>query len=159
MQSKIDRNTLLTLILQREGDYTDEQLIHLLLAHQTSAKTTDLSTTFKDKIADMIASFVGSWSFIISFTAIILIWMITNAVLLLNGGFDPYPFILLNLILSCVAAIQAPLIMMSQNRQEKKDRLREECGYIVNLKNEVILKDLHHKIDSILDLLNVGEAD
>ncbi len=157
MQSKIDRNTLLTLILQRDGDYTDEQLIHLLLAHQTSAKTTDLKITFKDKIADRIAQFVGSWSFILSFTAIIFIWMIINALLLLNGGFDPYPFILLNLILSCIAAVQAPLIMMSQNRQEKKDRQREESGYMVNLKNEVILKDLHHKIDSIIERLDGSE--
>ncbi len=153
MHSEIDRNTLLTLILQKESDYTDEELIHLLLAHQTSAKITDIKPTFKDKIADKIAKFVGSWSFIISFTSAIFIWMILNVIFLLNGGFDPYPFILLNLILSCVAAVQAPLIMMSQNRQEQKDRLREESGYMVNLKNEVILKDLHHKADKIIELL------
>lgn len=85
------------------------------------------------------------------FIGVLLLWMIVNAVFLANDGFDPYPFILLNLVLSCVAAVQAPLIMMSQNRQEEKDRLRAENDYRVNIKSECILEDLHGKVDALLE--------
>ena len=108
------------------------------------------STRFGDRLADKIATFGGSWKFIIIFLAILLIWILINTWLLLSKPFDPYPFILLNLILSCIAAIQAPLIMMSQNRQEAKDRLRAENDYVVNLKSELEIRLLHEKIDHLL---------
>ena len=101
------------------------------------------------RAADAIAKFAGSWAFIFSFIAVLLGWMILN-ILMASGAFDPYPFILLNLVLSCVAAIQAPLIMMSQNRQEEKDRDRAENDYKVNLKTEIMIEDLHDKMNSIL---------
>lgn len=103
--------------------------------------------TFGQKIADKVASFGGSWKFIILFGIFILIWIFTNVYWLLNKGFDPYPFILLNLILSCLAALQAPVIMMSQNRQEEKDRERSKSDYMINLKSELEIRTLHEKID------------
>lgn len=106
--------------------------------------------SFGDKLADKVAAFGGSWNFIILFMVILVVWMLINAFLFHNKGFDPYPFILLNLILSCVAALQAPVIMMSQNRQEAKDRERAEHDYKVNLKAEVEIRMLHEKLDHIL---------
>jgi len=106
--------------------------------------------SFGDKLADKVAAFGGSWNFIILFLVIIVVWMLVNAFVFFNKGFDPYPFILLNLILSCVAALQAPVIMMSQNRQEEKDRERAEHDYKVNLKAEVEIRMLHEKLDHIL---------
>jgi Predicted membrane protein len=98
-------------------------------------------------IADKVASFGGSWTFIISFSLFILFWISINVFWLINKGFDPYPFILLNLILSCLAAFQAPVIMMSQNRQEDKDRERAKKDYMINLKSELEVRTLHEKID------------
>lgn len=106
--------------------------------------------SFGEKLADKIADFGGSWRFIIIFVSFLVIWMLINAIFLLNKGFDPYPFILLNLILSCVAAMQAPVIMMSQNRQEDKDRQRAEYDYRVNLKAETEIRILHEKLDHLL---------
>ncbi len=106
--------------------------------------------TFGQRIADKVASFGGSWTFIISFGIFILIWITLNAVFLLNDGFDPYPFILLNLILSCLAALQAPVIMMSQNRQEEKDRERAKKDYMINLKSELEIRMLHEKMDHLI---------
>jgi uncharacterized membrane protein len=107
--------------------------------------------TMGEKIADNVAKFGGSWAFIISFFAILLAWIILNSILLLiSKPFDPYPFILLNLVLSCIAAIQAPIIMMSQNRQETKDRIRSENDYKVNLKSEIEIRTLHEKVDHLL---------
>ncbi len=103
-----------------------------------------------DKISDRVAEFGGSWRFIISFLLFIVIWMAINVFCLSNKGFDPYPFILLNLILSCVAALQAPVIMMSQNRQEQKDRQRSMHDYQVNLKAEVEIQQLHEKLDHLM---------
>ncbi|NCU03052.1 MAG: DUF1003 domain-containing protein [Chitinophagaceae bacterium] len=100
--------------------------------------------------ADRIAGFGGSWKFIGTFGLFLFCWMIWNAVTLHNNGFDPYPFILLNLILSCLAAIQAPVIMMSQNRQEEKDRDRAKNDYMVNLKSELEIRMLHEKIDHLI---------
>jgi uncharacterized membrane protein len=108
------------------------------------------STRFGDRLADKIAAFGGSWKFIIIFMAVLLIWILINTWLLLSKPFDPYPFILLNLILSCIAAVQAPVIMMSQNRQEAKDRLQSENDYVVNLKSELEIRLLHEKIDHLL---------
>jgi uncharacterized membrane protein len=106
--------------------------------------------TFGQRLADQVASFGGSWAFIITFFSFILIWMIINIWFLATRPFDPFPFILLNLILSCLAAIQAPIIMMSQNRQEQKDRQRSEHDYKINLKAELEIKLLSEKIDHLL---------
>lgn len=106
--------------------------------------------SFGQKIADKVATFGGSWTFIISFFLFIVIWMIINVWLLASKPYDPYPFILLNLILSCLAAIQAPIIMMSQNRQEQKDRQRAEHDYKINLKAELEIKILSEKIDHLI---------
>lgn len=106
--------------------------------------------TVGQQLADHIARFGGSWVFILSFFFFIAIWMFINIWLLANKGFDPFPFILLNLILSCLAAIQAPIIMMSQNRQEEKDRLRAEHDYKINLKAELEIKLLHEKMDQLI---------
>lgn len=112
----------------------------------------DLKTdlTFGQKLADKIAVFGGSWTFIIFFFSFLLLWMAVNIWVLAAKPFDPYPFILLNLILSCLAAIQAPIIMMSQNRQEQKDRLRSEHDYKINLKAELEIRLLHEKIDHLI---------
>lgn len=105
-----------------------------------------------EKLSDKVAKFGGSWKFIIVFSLIIFCWIIFNTSILHNKGFDPYPYILLNLILSCIAAIQAPIIMMSQNRQETKDRKRAINDYMINLKAEIEIRNLHEKIDlSIID--------
>jgi len=103
-----------------------------------------------ERLADQIAAFGGSWTFITLFFGILLGWIVLNLWFLDNEGFDPFPFILLNLILSCLAAIQAPIIMMSQNRQEQKDRQRAEHDYKINLKAELEIKLLSEKIDHLL---------
>jgi uncharacterized membrane protein len=103
-----------------------------------------------DRMADKIATFGGSWTFIMAFFGFILLWMMVNVYLLTTRSFDPFPFILLNLILSCLAAIQAPIIMMSQNRKESKDRQRSEYDYKVNLKAELEIRLLHEKIDHMI---------
>jgi uncharacterized membrane protein len=107
--------------------------------------------TFGEKMADKIATFGGSWRFIGLFGAVILVWMTLNGTRLLPKAFDPYPFILLNLVLSCLAALQAPVIMMSQNRQEERDRLRAENDYKVNLKAELEIRHLNEKVDRLLN--------
>lgn len=110
--------------------------------------TTNLTTG--QRVADKVADFGGSWTFIISFMSFLLVWICVNAFVFMNKGFDPYPFILLNLILSCVAALQAPVIMMSQNRQEEKDRKRAKNDYMVNLKSELEIRLLHEKLDHLI---------
>lgn len=119
--------------------------------------------SFGQRLADKVASFGGSWRFIILFGIFIIIWMVINIVFLLDKGFDPYPFILLNLILSCLAALQAPVIMMSQNRQEEKDRERAKQDYMVNLKAELEIRILHEKLDHLImhqqqELLNIQQV-
>ena len=111
----------------------------------------DEGRTFGQIVADNVAAFGGSWKFIIFFFIFILLWIAANAFFLINKGFDPYPFILLNLILSCLAALQAPVIMMSQNRQEEKDRKRGENDYMINLKAEMQIRSLNQKIDLLLE--------
>lgn len=110
----------------------------------------DSHYSFGQKIADKVAEFGGSWTFIISFMSFLVLWILVNVFLFLNKGFDPYPFILLNLILSCIAALQAPVIMMSQNRQEEKDRKRAKNDYMINLKSELEIRMLHEKIDHLM---------
>ena len=134
-----------------DKEFTDEELIHELIATNiTMDNKKEEKLSLGQRASDAVAKFAGSWAFIFSFIAVMLIWMIVN-LLLSSRAFDAYPFILLNLVLSCIAAIQAPLIMMSQNRQEAKDRERAENDYKVNLKNELIIDDLHRKMDLILE--------
>ncbi|MGA9211856.1 DUF1003 domain-containing protein [Kaistella sp.] len=105
-----------------------------------------------EKLSDQVAKFGGSWKFIIIFAVILIVWIFYNTQVMHNKSFDPYPYILLNLILSCIAAIQAPIIMMSQNRQEAKDRTRATSDYMINLKSEIEIRNLHEKVDlSIID--------
>ncbi len=103
------------------------------------------------KVSDKVARFGGSWKFIISFFIVLIVWIVINSVTLSIQPFDPYPFILMNLILSCIAALQAPIIMMSQNRQEEKDRKRSENDYLINLKAELEIRSLHQKVDLLLE--------
>ncbi|MCB9001894.1 MAG: DUF1003 domain-containing protein [Bacteroidales bacterium] len=112
--------------------------------------TIDSKFTFGQHVADKIATFGGSWTFIFIFLSILFSWMIINVWILVTKPFDPYPFILLNLFLSCIAAIQAPIIMMSQNRQEQKDRIKAENDYKINLKAELEIKLISEKIDHLL---------
>lgn len=132
-------------------DMSDEEVLNLLADSQISVSPDKEKEkyTLGQRAADAIAKFAGSWAFIFSFTGVLIAWMVVNA-LLLSKAFDPFPFILLNLVLSCVAAIQAPLIMMSQNRQEEKDRRRAENDYKVNLKTEIMIEDLYDKVNAIL---------
>jgi uncharacterized membrane protein len=116
--------------------------------------------TYGQRLADNVATFGGSWTFIIAFGVFLFIWIITNVFVLVSRPFDPYPFIFLNLILSCIAALQAPVIMMSQNRQEEKDRTRAKKDYMINLKAELEIRMLHEKIDHLIlhqqqDLLEI----
>jgi uncharacterized membrane protein len=113
-------------------------------------ENTNDNMTVGQRVADKVASFGGSWTFIISFGTFLFLWIVLNVVLLTTKAFDPYPFILLNLILSCVAALQAPVIMMSQNRQEEKDRERAKKDYMINLKSELEIRILHEKIDHLI---------
>jgi len=123
----------------------NDQLITDKLSEDKSDKL-----TYGQRLADKVASFGGSWTFISIFGIFLLVWMLTNIIILANRSFDPYPFILLNLILSCLAAIQAPIIMMSQNRQEQKDRERAQNDYMINLKSEMEIRLLHEKIDHLI---------
>lgn len=130
----------------------EEDLLHELIGNRMSTDSVldhAQTTTFGNKMADKIAESVGSWSFIIIALAIIAIWIVVNTVF--KKLFDPFPFILLNLVLSCTAAIQAPVIMMSQNRQEDKDRIKSKNDYKINLKSELITQDLHKKMDLLIE--------
>jgi uncharacterized membrane protein len=132
----------------------DHEVIQSLQQHEILSsdisKQFETKLTFGERLSDRIASFGGSWRFIITFGVVIVLWIAINVVLLAIRAFDPYPFILLNLILSCLAALQAPVIMMSQNRVETRDRLRAENDYKVNLKAELEIRHLHEKIDHLL---------
>jgi uncharacterized membrane protein len=132
----------------------DNEVIQSLEQHEILSadisKQFERKLTFGERLSDHIAEFGGSWKFLITFGAVLIGWIVLNAVLFLNRGFDPYPFILLNLILSCLAAVQAPIIMMSQNRAEARDRLRAENDYKVNLKAELEIRHLHEKLDHLL---------
>lgn len=152
MSNKKERRRIVKELLDvTDKEFTDEELIHQLINTELSKdsdKTDKL--TFGQRASDAVARFAGSWAFIFSFIAIMVIWMVLNIVLR-DKAFDAYPFILLNLVLSCIAAVQAPLIMMSQNRQEAKDRERAENDFKVNLKSELIIDDLHRKMDIVLE--------
>ena len=148
---KENRKLLKEVLADIRHDMTDEEVLNLLADSKVSVNPAGEKEkyTLGQRAADAIAKFAGSWAFIFSFTGVLILWMTVN-VLLAAKAFDPYPFILLNLVLSCVAAIQAPLIMMSQNRQEEKDRRRAENDYKVNLKTEIMIEDLYDKVTAIL---------
>jgi uncharacterized membrane protein len=137
-----------------ELDYIDKEVLKAFstnkLLSENIEDTIDEEYTISQKLADHIAEFGGSWTFIISFFLFIFIWILINLFVFMNKGYDPYPFILLNLILSCLASIQAPIIMMSQNRKEEKDRKRSEYDYKVNLKAELEIRLLHEKMDHLM---------
>ena len=149
--SKERKKVIKELLDITDKEFTDEELIRQLTMTEI-VKNTDKGEkpTFGQRAADAVARFAGSWAFIFSFIAVMVIWMVLNVVLA-QKAFDAYPFILLNLVLSCIAAVQAPLIMMSQNRQEAKDRRRAENDYKINLKSELIIDDLHKKLDLVLE--------
>ena len=148
---KENRKLLQEILNEIRQDMTDEEVLNLLADSKISVspKKEKEKYTLGQRAADTIAKFAGSWAFIFSFAGVLILWMVVNAILA-TKAFDPYPFILLNLVLSCVAAIQAPLIMMSQNRQEEKDRNRAENDYKVNLKTEIMIEDLYDKVNAIL---------
>ena len=151
MKNEKERKQIIReLLKETDREFTDEELIHELIETKVTQNTDrNEKRTFGQRASDAVAQFAGSWAFIFSFIAVMVIWMLLN-VLMAERAFDAYPFILLNLVLSCIAAVQAPLIMMSQNRQEAKDRQRAENDYRVNLKNELIIDDLHKKADLML---------
>ena len=146
---KENRKLLKEVLKDIQHDMTDEEVLNLLADSKISESPATEKYTLGQRAADAIAKFAGSWAFIFAFTGVLILWMVVNTILAADA-FDPFPFILLNLVLSCVAAIQAPLIMMSQNRQEEKDRRRAENDYKVNLKTEIMIEDLHDKVNAIL---------
>ena len=148
---KENRKLLQEVLNEIRQDMTDEEVLNLLSDSKISVSPQKEKEkyTLGQRAADTIAKFAGSWAFIFSVAGVLILWMVVNAILA-TKAFDPYPFILLNLVLSCVAAIQAPLIMMSQNRQEEKDRHRAENDYKVNLKTEIMIEDLYDKVNAIL---------
>lgn len=132
----------------------EQEVLDSLRDHETLSTNIDAESdsarTFGERLADRIASFGGSWTFLLVFAAFLVAWIVINSLVLYWRPVDPYPFILLNLVLSCLAAVQAPVIMMSQNRQEARDRLRAEHDYQINLKAELEIRHLHEKLDHLL---------
>ena len=145
MERNSRKEKLVKQLLNRDFDVTDEdELIEMLLDNPTaidSDKEEDERRTMGDKLADKVTEIAGSWGFIVGFCIFLIVWMIINTIMIVK--FDEYPFILLNLILSCIAALQAPIIMMSQNRAAKKDSLRSLNDYKTDLKSDLILEVLH----------------
>ena len=145
-----------SLISTERGEISnlEREVIDSLAKRETLASNVEeefqQQLTLGERIADRVAGFGGSWPFIILFGVIIVVWMAVNSLILMRGAFDPYPYILLNLVLSCLAALQAPVIMMSQNRQESRDRLHAETDYQINLKAELEIRQLHEKLDFML---------
>lgn len=147
---KENRKLLKDVLDDIRQDMSDEEVLDLLANRKISVRPeSEKKYTLGQRAADAIAKFAGSWAFIFSFIAVLIIWMVIN-IIMVSKAFDPYPFILLNLVLSCVAAIQAPLIMMSQNRQEEKDRCRAENDYKVNLKTEIMIEAIYDKVNALL---------
>ncbi len=145
-----------SIVESEKGELTvlENQVLNAMKEHDLISITSDTSLDHKwtrgEKVADKIATFGGSWTFMGFFAAFLIIWIGMNATVIFWKPVDPYPFILLNLLLSCLAAIQAPIILMSQNRQEEKDRLRAQYDYQVNLKAELEIRQLHEKVDHLL---------
>lgn len=149
----MDKRELVRRLVSQKLDEKDhEELMDMVINNPISVdvdKEQEANTTFGEKMADRISAIAGSWFFIMIFVLFLILWIILNA-FVLTEKIDPYPFILLNLVLSCISAIQAPIIMMSQNREAKKDSVRNQNDYIVDLKSELILEDLHRKLELIL---------
>ncbi len=156
MEKKKTKKEIVKLLLKNNelDDKDEEELLDLLVDQPISIdvdKQEDEKMTFGDRAADKVSEVAGSWGFILGFSLFLIAWVIFNGVLLISDNpIDPYPFILLNLLLSCLAALQAPIIMMSQNRQAAKDSLRNQNDYRTDLKSELILEELHDKMDIIL---------
>lgn len=147
---KENRKLLKDVLDDIRQDMSDEEVLDLLANRKISVRPeSEKKYTLGQRAADAIAKFAGSWAFIFSFITVLILWMVIN-IIMVSKAFDPYPFILLNLVLSCVAAIQAPLIMMSQNRQEEKDRCRAENDYKVNLKTEIMIEAIYDKVNALL---------
>lgn len=145
-----ERKEILDKIFQQtESTLCDEETMQLLLGKKYDYEFEDSQPTFSQKAADLIARIAGSWAFILIFGVGLFSWMYIN-IRFLQSPFDPYPFILLNLVLSCVSAFQAPLIMMAQNRQDHKDRIRARNDYILNIKTEVMIEDIYQKVENII---------
>ena len=144
------------MLLQEKGELSDleRDVFESLRQHEIVSVNVEedflQDVTFGERASDRISSFGGSWKFISLFGLIIVVWIAVNARAVLSGPFDPFPYILLNLVLSCLAAIQAPVIIMSQNRQEARDRLRSQSDYRVNLKAELEIRQLHEKLDHLI---------
>ncbi len=152
MEKKKTKKEIVKMLLNNKEITIDdeEDLLDLLIDEPISIdalKEEEKNIKFGDRIADKITKFVGSWTFILGFSSFLIIWIMINLYMLDN--LDPYPFILLNLVLSCIAALQAPVIMMSQNREAKRDSLRSKNDYRTDLKSELILEELHNKIEKI----------
>ena len=145
----LTKKDLVKKLLKQEINIEDEDdLIEMLINKPITIdvdKQEDKSLTTGERLADKLSEIAGSWSFIIGFSVFIIIWIIINGILMKNAS-DPYPFVLLNLVLSCLASLQAPIIMMSQNRQAKKDSIRNQNDYQVDLKSELILEHLHEQL-------------
>ena len=154
MAVKKSKREIVKLLLNKEFSAEDDEELLDLLVEQPIAidieKQEDKNMTRGDRVADKISEIAGSWGFIFGFIAFLIIWMCLNLFGIVK--IDEYPFILLNLLLSCLAALQAPIIMMSQNRQAKKDSLRNQNDYRTDLKSELISEELHHKVEEILRL-------
>lgn len=152
MEKKKTKKEIVKMLLNNKEITIDdeEDLLDLLIDEPISIdalKEEEKNIKFGDRVADKITKFVGSWTFILGFSSFLIIWIIIN--LYMFDNLDPYPFILLNLVLSCIAALQAPVIMMSQNREAKRDSLRSKNDYRTDLKSELILEELHNKIEKI----------
>ena len=151
---KRTKKEIVNMLLAQEIDNKDEEdLMELLIDEQIAVnveKEEESKMTTGDRVADKLSEVAGSWSFIIGFSLFLIFWIILNGVIMVKA-IDPYPFILLNLLLSCLAALQAPIIMMSQNRQAKKDTLRNKNDYRTDLKSELILEDLHDDIQKLIE--------
>jgi len=149
----INKKELVKKLLKQEISAEDEsELLEMLIDRPITIdvdKQEDSSLTTGEKLADKLSEIAGSWGFIIGFSAFIIVWIIINTAIL-NKASDPYPFVLLNLVLSCLASLQAPIIMMSQNRQAKKDSIRNQNDYQIDLKSELILERLHEEIQESL---------
>ena len=149
----VNKKEIVKKLLKQEIDAEDEQdLIEMLIDRPITIdvdKQEDKSLTIGEKLADKLSEVAGSWTFIICFSGFIIIWIVINVIVLQKAA-DPYPFVLLNLMLSCLASLQAPIIMMSQNRQAKKDSIRNQNDYQIDLKSELILERLHEEIQESL---------
>jgi len=150
---KKTKKEIVQMLLSKKLDLeSEEELLNLLVDEPLAIdvdKQIDANRTVGDKLSDKLSEIAGSWNFIVGMIIFLILWIILNVFVIENG--DPYPFILLNLILSCVSSLQAPIIMMSQNRESKKDRLRSSNDYKIDLKSELILEELHDEMREILD--------